>query len=249
MNSFWHAVSFLTRFPVPSFGSKEGDWERSPRWYAVVGLLLGAALWGLSFPLEYGLGPMAGAATLLAVWIYMTGALHLDGWMDLADGLGSNRSRERMLEIMKDSRVGAMGVVAAVVLLLLKFTALVMVLSLTGPLQSACLLIVPAAGRFLLAVVIRTVPYISSNGLGQGLREGVTASFLTVQGIGLGGLAYVVSGLGAVPMAAAAAAAAWVLTRKVRSALGGYTGDGYGALVEVTETAALLGLVWMLKFI
>ncbi len=61
---------------------------------------------------------------LLGLWVWLTGGLHLDGWMDVADGFGSYRSRERTLEIMKDSRVGAMGVIAAILLLLLKASVL-----------------------------------------------------------------------------------------------------------------------------
>ncbi|MBX6395572.1 MAG: adenosylcobinamide-GDP ribazoletransferase, partial [Alicyclobacillaceae bacterium] len=132
--AFVTAIRFLTRIPLPPVdpaggtGAAQADQEvicRSVRWYAAVGVLLGALLWLAAWILHVARLPAPGGAALLVVVdILLTGGLHLDGWMDTADGLGSWRSRERMLAIMRDSRVGAMGVLAACGALLVEWAFL-----------------------------------------------------------------------------------------------------------------------------
>ncbi|MGO4529825.1 adenosylcobinamide-GDP ribazoletransferase [Paenibacillus sp. 2TAF8] len=115
------AFQFLSRFPV----KMQLDFvppllRESVVYYPLVGAAIGLCVW-LVAALSGALLPDFPAAVLtLTVWVWLTGGLHLDGWMDTADGLLSYRSRERMLEIMKDSRVGAMGVIACVLLLMMK---------------------------------------------------------------------------------------------------------------------------------
>ncbi|QKS60352.1 adenosylcobinamide-GDP ribazoletransferase [Paenibacillus barcinonensis] len=115
------AFQFLSRFPV----KMQLDFvppllRESVVYYPLVGAAIGLCVWLLG-ALSGQLLPAFPAAVLtLTLWVWLTGGLHLDGWMDTADGLLSYRSRERMLEIMKDSRVGAMGVIACVLLLMMK---------------------------------------------------------------------------------------------------------------------------------
>ncbi|SEM92821.1 adenosylcobinamide-GDP ribazoletransferase [Paenibacillus sp. OK076] len=115
------AFQFLSRFPV----KMQLDFvppllRESVVYYPLVGAVIGLCVW-LGGALTGALLPSFPAAVLtLTLWVWLTGGLHLDGWMDTADGLLSYRSRERMLEIMKDSRVGAMGVIACVLLLMMK---------------------------------------------------------------------------------------------------------------------------------
>ncbi|WP_281885242.1 adenosylcobinamide-GDP ribazoletransferase [Paenibacillus sp. YYML68] len=121
------AFQFLTRLPVPvQLQYDDAMFRRSVIWYPLVGAVLGVIVAALGALLTgwAGLSAEVSAALVLGCWVALTGALHLDGLMDTADGLLSHRSRERMLEIMKDSRVGAMGVVACVLLLLVKWTLL-----------------------------------------------------------------------------------------------------------------------------
>ncbi|WP_182300340.1 adenosylcobinamide-GDP ribazoletransferase [Cohnella cholangitidis] len=240
MNAFWQAVGFLTRFPVPAKAQTTKGWDSSPRYYPIVGLLLGAVLWLIGWLAELGFGSIGftvTAAVTVACWIYLTGALHLDGWMDLADGLGSHRSRERMLEIMKDSRVGAMGVVAAIVLIILKVAA---IQQLAVHEELGVLLIVPAMARFALVGAIYVFPYITAQGLGSGLRDGVTRWSLWLNLLLLSGVSYVVAGISGALVLGGMLIAAWVFGRSLVRKLGGFTGDGYGALVEAMETFVLL---------
>ncbi|PQP82756.1 adenosylcobinamide-GDP ribazoletransferase [Paenibacillus sp. PCH8] len=115
------AFQFLSRFPV----KMQIDFvppllRESVVFYPLVGAAIGLCVW-LAGALTGAVLPAFPAAVLtLTLWVWLTGGLHLDGWMDTADGLLSYRSRERMLEIMKDSRVGAMGVIACVLLLMMK---------------------------------------------------------------------------------------------------------------------------------
>lgn len=132
--AFVAAFQLLTRFPVPRLDR----WGKDPFtddvlrlsvvFYPVAGLAIGGVLAAAGTGLGIGLGdsvplPVSGAL-LLALWVGLTGGLHLDGLMDTADGLLSGQPREKMLEIMKDSRAGAMGVIACVLLLIIKTSLL-----------------------------------------------------------------------------------------------------------------------------
>lgn len=120
------AFQFLTRFPIPIAVPFQGSvLKRSVVYFPLAGALIGVSLTAFAWLLTLFIPPWPSAVLVLAIWTALSGGLHLDGWMDTADGVLSHRSRERMLEIMKDSRVGAMGVLAAVLLLLLKASLMV----------------------------------------------------------------------------------------------------------------------------
>ncbi|MCC3381834.1 adenosylcobinamide-GDP ribazoletransferase [Paenibacillus farraposensis] len=119
------AFQFLSRLPVKAELDFSPDLlKRSASYYPLVGVVIGFIVWCFAALVSLVLPPLPSAVLTLAVWVWLTGGLHLDGWMDTADALFSYRSRERMLEIMKDSRVGAMGVIACVLLLMLKASLL-----------------------------------------------------------------------------------------------------------------------------
>ncbi|KAF6576668.1 adenosylcobinamide-GDP ribazoletransferase [Paenibacillus polymyxa] len=123
------AFQFLTRLPVKAELDFSPDLlKRSASYYPLVGVVIGIIVWGFAALASMVLPPLPCTILTLVVWVWLTGGLHLDGWMDAADALFSYRSRERMLEIMKDSRVGAMGVIACVLLLMLKASLLYTVL-------------------------------------------------------------------------------------------------------------------------
>ncbi|ANE46363.1 hypothetical protein SY83_08815 [Paenibacillus swuensis] len=246
MSAFWHALAFMTRIPVPAFTNRPGDWERSPRFYPLIGLMIGLLIVVASEPLEHLFGAPLAAVCMVGLWIYITGGLHLDGWMDLADGLGSNRSRERMLEIMKDSRVGAMGVLAAIVLLLLKTAAVYTILISKAPLLT--LLLIPALARFMMVAAMRKYPYISASGLGTGLQTHLTPFVLGVHGMWISAASVMIFGWYGALWVLAVGASCWLFSRKMVRILGGFTGDGYGALIEWAEIAALMGCVILTRF-
>ncbi|GAB7387051.1 adenosylcobinamide-GDP ribazoletransferase [Bacillaceae bacterium] len=237
MNAFWHALAFLTRIPVPWLRPSREAWEASVAFYPLVGLLLGTLLW-LAAVLATCLFPLSVAAVLtVIVWVYLTGGLHLDGWMDLADGLGSQRSGDEMLAVMKDSRAGAMGVIAAILLLMVKVGATYEILAAGAHFW---LLFFPLAARFLLLVAIRFWPYRTENGIASAFRQNLSprrmfANFTLVSAVA--GFGFGVAG---VTVFLGTALLSWMLIERINRRLQGLTGDCYGAVVEWAEACALL---------
>ncbi|SDY00193.1 adenosylcobinamide-GDP ribazoletransferase [Citreimonas salinaria] len=245
---FLLALQFLTRLPVP----RDLDWcadaqRRAVRYYPAVGVvvgILGAAVLALSaqaWPTPLAV-LMSLAATLIA-----TGAMHEDGLADAADGLVGGATRERALEIMRDSRIGTYGALALGVALALKVAALAAL-----PLGAACLALVAAhaLGRGAAVWVIATTTY---------ARTGEAAAKFPAPGVSPGEQAIAMITLGAVLLATAAglgpavlaglvcaAAPAWAFRRLCRAKLGGHTGDCLGGIQQLAEIGFYLGLVaWL----
>lgn len=230
------AIGFLTRVPVPAkvFDDASGP-SRSLAWYPVVGLLIGGLLWGLSWVLAAA-PPMLAAALLLAVWVALTGALHLDGLADSADAwVGGLGDRERTLAIMKDPRCGPMGVVALVLVLLMKFAALASL-----PSASGALLLAPVLARASLTAAFLSTPYVRSGGLGSALTQAPRAA--CVLGLTFALVVAIAGGWRGVAALAVTGMvfALWRLACMRR--LGGMTGDTCGALTELVEAAVLITL-------
>lgn len=233
---WWIALQFLSSLPVRLRRMPTpAETGRSLLWYPAVGLLFAALLAGVDSMLA-GAPLLLHAAILLAVWIFLTGGLHLDGFADTADAwVGGYGDRERTLAIMKDPRSGPMAVVALIVLLLLKFTALAAVLQ-AAPGDHWW--IVPVLGRATLLGVFLTTPYVRAGGLGEALANHLprTAGWVVLAGCLLAGWL----SLGSVLLAGIAAFAwlRWLLLRR----LGGTTGDTAGAMLECLEVVLLVGL-------
>ena len=167
-----------------------------------------------------------------------TGALHLDGVMDTCDGLGSGRPRARMLEIMKDSRVGAMGVFGAVGVLLLKVTALAAL----APTQSlAPLLIACATARALPVLDTLCFPYARAQGTGAVFAAGPNPVAPAVAVVVALAAAYLLARAPGVCLAAAIIVIVLLVHARINKILGGLTGDVYGMGIELAEVLALIG--------
>lgn len=233
------ALQFLTRLPVrlPGMPAPE-QVGRSLLWYPLVGLLLGGLLLAAQALLSQQPTALQ-AALLLTLWVGLSGGLHLDGLADTADAwVGGYGDRERTLAIMKDPRSGPMAVVVLVLLLLLKFAALLVLLQ-AG--QTLALLLAPWLGRSALPLLLRSTAYVRPGGLGAQLAEHLPRCELPwVLGLHLALLALAgLSGLWAL----LAAALVFILWRRALLArLQGTTGDTAGALVELIEVAVLLAL-------
>ncbi|MGQ7957154.1 adenosylcobinamide-GDP ribazoletransferase [Pseudomonas sp. SP16.1] len=234
------ALQFLTRLPVRLPGMPTAEQlGRSLLWYPAVGLLLGLLLWGAHLLL--GAAPaLLQAAILLALWVGLSGGLHLDGLADSADAwVGGFGDRERTLAIMKDPRSGPMAVTVLVLLLLLKFAALVSLLQ-AG--QGLLLVLLPWLARGLLPLLLWTTPYVRVGGLGQTLAEQLPRGQLPwlLAGHGLA-ICLLYGGAGGLALAVAALVF-FCLRRLMYQRLGGTTGDTAGALVELAECAVALAL-------
>ncbi|NBD22371.1 adenosylcobinamide-GDP ribazoletransferase [Paenibacillus sp. T1] len=250
------AFQLLTRIPVPaSIPFTPELLARSTVYYPVVGGVIGGLVAAAGALLDGHMPSMPAAVLLLGFWVLLSGGLHVDGLMDTADGVLSHRSRERMLEIMKDSRVGAMGVLAAIMLLLFKFSLLAAWLDDGKDWLAEAPLLALGCGLSRLWVVAAMAcwPFARAD---EGMaalfkdvkpRHAVAAAIvqaamsvaclLTIPSASIGWLAAIALPAG-LAVAAGAALAAW-LTRK----LGGLTGDTYGAMAEILEAMLLFVIV------
>lgn len=255
------AFQFLTRLPIPvQITYTDLVFRRSVIFYPLAGGVIGLLLLLASEGLGLFLPPLPAAVLLLGLWVVLTGGLHLDGLMDTADGILSHRPREQMLEIMKDSRVGAMGVIVAVLHLLLKFALLYTLLEsnrwdgATGNTGYLLLAIVPIWSRWFMAVAIQRWPYArKESGLGsffQGITKwhvliSLLVALLTTTIIIRFTESTFDTVIWPVPLyfACATCLAGWLIASYISRKLGGLTGDTYGALNELLEAVLLLGVV------
>lgn len=238
MPSFWIALQFLTRLPVPGGGEYLAERVgRSLAWYPLVGLIIGALLAAAAWLLQ-GQPPLLSAAVLLALWVALSGALHLDGLADSADAwVGGMGDRERTLAIMKDPSSGPVGVTVLLLVLLLKFSALAALAA--GALLPA-LLLLPALARSAVALLFVTTPYVRAGGLGEALSAHAPRA-LVIAGALLSALLLLLAPGVAGAAALLVSALLWLaLRRQVLQRLGGFTGDIAGALLELIECTALL---------
>ena len=245
MLPFWIALQFLSSLPIHLPGMPQPqELGRSLLFYPLVGLLFGLLLWGLNALLA-GTPLMLHAALLLTLWVLLSGGLHLDGLADSADAwLGGFGDRERTLTIMKDPRSGPIAVVTLVLVLLLKFCAL---LALIEQQHSAVLLIVPLIGRSALLAVFLTTPYVRAGGLGQALADHLPrrAGWWVLALCALG-CVFLTGVAGVWALGLAAIGFVW-LRRVMMQRLGGTTGDTAGALLELLEVLVLVGLALRLS--
>jgi adenosylcobinamide-GDP ribazoletransferase len=236
---FLTAAGFLTRLPVPGWvGWAEDRMLRASRYFAAVGALVGLG-GGLVWWLAGQIAPAAVAAGLaLAAMMLLTGALHEDGLADCADGLGGGKTGPQALEIMRDSRVGSYGALALVFSVGLRWAALAALAPGWGVLA---LVLAGGIGRATMVPATALAAYARREGLGRSLAGGasgveVAAALGTALVLGLiGGWA------GLLALGLALAVAGGFLLYMVRR-VGGYTGDGLGAMAQLGEIAVMVVL-------
>lgn len=240
MLPFWIALQFLSSLPIrlPGMPAPE-EMGRSLLFYPLVGVLFGFILMALNLLLT-GVPLMLHAALLLSAWVLLSGGLHLDGLADSADAwLGGFGDRERTLTIMKDPRSGPIAVVTLVLVLLLKFTAL---LALIQTHDNIGLLLAPVMARAAMLALFVNTPYVRSGGLGQALADhlprkaGVKVLVVTAMACIL------VGGWAAIWTLLMTTAGFFLLRRVMIKRLGGSTGDTAGAMLELLEMLILVSL-------
>ncbi|MBI4396660.1 MAG: adenosylcobinamide-GDP ribazoletransferase [Elusimicrobia bacterium] len=242
MTSLFAALGFLTVFPVPRSSQEEPRaLEGAVWWFPVAGLLIGAVLclldglWGFVFP------PAVQAVLTVVSLAGLSRGLHIDGLADTADGVFSFRSREKMLDIMRDPRSGPMGVVAVVSILALKMAA---ICSLPSPWRWKALLLAPVAGRCAMGLVMGLFSYArTEGGLATAFQSGRTKARAAWSGLSLLALAATVMGGPGVIFGGVCLASAWGFSAYVHGKIDGYTGDTLGATCEIIEA------VWFLLFL
>jgi adenosylcobinamide-GDP ribazoletransferase len=236
LHDFVTALQFLTRIHlVAQEAVAPEQFGRSVKFFPLVGAVIGAVLAGFTLLSGGHLPIHVLAVTLLVLEIALTGALHYDGLMDTADGIFSGRLPQRMLEIMKDSRVGANGVMACGVLLLGKWSLL---LDLLPHVSAGLLFIMPVLGRLAMVIAITAFPYARPEGMGKAFQQYAgrpTLYFAAMTALVL------TAPFGAAALIALAGTAGFALAagRYISRRLGGLTGDAYGAITELAELVVL----------
>ncbi len=234
------AIRFLTILPLPGpHSSSEQSLVRAIPWFPAVGLLLGGILVAVGWLAGLVWDTPVPAALLVVAWAALTGGLHLDGLSDTFDAVLSWRPRERKLEIMRDSRVGAMGAIALVALLLVKFA----LLASAGADWWLAMLLAPLLGRWADIYGIYWFPAAREGGLGRSFNAEVRRRDFSLTTAITAGLLLLVGGLSGLLALLIVWAAAHLLARWWTRDLGGLTGDTYGALCEICEVVALAVLV------
>ncbi len=239
MKGFLTALQFLTIIKVREDPGLTGEQlGSSMAYFPLVGLVIGLVLAGVRIGASYILPTVLADTLVIIAFVIITGALHLDGFADTVDGLAGGKDRERILAIMKDSRIGSFAVIGLILLLLLKVFALMEV---PASLKTGTLIIVPVLGRWSTVQLAALFPYARSGyGTAQafvgftGKLEYLVASLMT---------ALIVVGLflmkGVVIMAIAGALTFGIgLFSKRR--IGGVTGDILGATCELVEVTTLI---------
>lgn len=248
---FCVAVQFLTRLPTPAFRDYQPHWlSQSACYFPAVGALVGAinvGIWSLAshwLPIPVAVGLM------IATSLLVTGAFHEDGFADSCDGFGGGVTADRVLAIMKDSRIGAYGAIGIVVMLALKWVTLVHI-----PLTALPMIVVSAhmLSRWCSCGLIWALPYVRSDGdakakpladtlsvrswLISGLIGAIAVAPFAIVGGDLEYLLWihVLTAASVAALLTTAAAAAYV-----RQRIGGYTGDCLGAVQQLSELAFLL---------
>jgi adenosylcobinamide-GDP ribazoletransferase len=249
------ATGFLSRIPVADryFRDFDGSLSRAVRAFPVAGFLIclpPAAVFALALAL--GQQPLIAAFLALAAHTLITGALHEDGLADSADGLGGARDREKALLIMRDSRIGSYGAVALILSFGIRASALSAIgsLMLPGPAGFAYAAL-GALSRAALVWHWSQLPPARTDGVA--VASGAPAAEQVPVSLALGGaiagaiLWYCGSLLLALLTLSATAVATVAFTSRIRTRLGGHTGDTIGATQQISEMAALATLAVFLR--
>lgn len=234
------AVQFLTTIPVKIKQVSARELADSASFFPVAGLLLGAAAAAACWYLDRtGLGAIASSAITVTLLIFLTGGMHLDGLADASDALFSGKTKEEMLVIMRDSRIGTMGVLGIIMAILLK---IVLLGSIAPAARPAALIAMCVMGRWAMVFSMKLAPYARIDGKAKPFIEGFnTKIFYTATAIALISVIALVRIDGAIVFGAVTACA-YAATRFIKRRIGGITGDTLGATEELCEIAALLCL-------
>jgi len=246
MLKFLLALQFLTRIQIKKDLIVDDEtFGKSMAYFPLVGLVMGVILLLGYHCFSFLFTPLIVAALLIWLEVALSGALHLDGFMDTMDGIFSGRSRERILEIMRDSRVGAHSAISLACLFLLKLTVLT---DLSTEQITYALLLAPLLGRLTQVINVSFFPYARETGLAQGFNQYMDKKDLYFA-LGSAFLVciFLASWQGLIYFALACLTS-WVLATYIAGKIGGLTGDVYGAISEITEmviffTAYLLGRI------
>ena len=250
MNSFLVGLQFLTRiFVVRQSMWTEKSFGESVKHFPAVGAILGlicAVVGGALNTFTEGHVPLFTGAISFATLIILTGGIHCDGLMDSADGLFSGRERDKMLEIMKDSRAGSFGVLSMILVATLDVSTLAELARITTWWLCAAVYAAPIIGRFMMVLTIVLFPYAREEGMGRAFalftsrRTIIWAAgetFLLLLPLSFISVIFFLCALSAILMAFIIT---WLFANFATTKIGGVTGDIYGAVTMLAEMFTLI---------
>lgn len=230
------AVQFLTIMPtIVNRVFTPREMARSVGFFPLVGLGLGALLAGTNVLLGRVFPDTVSSAIVLSLWVILTGALHLDGFLDSCDGIFGGNTPEKRLEIMRDERVGAFALAGGLLLMLVKFTS---ILALAG--QGRSLILAPMLGRWGITLAIFSFPYAREQGLGRQMKDHISWMQVLLGSIVTIPVSWILGGWDGLIAVGIVGVIVWGGSSFVLTRIPGLTGDIYGALCEVGEVGVLL---------
>lgn len=237
MNGLAIMVLFLTRIPLPlKVDYNEEEMAKGIKYMPAVGLFIGLILYGASYAMGiFGFDRGVVNASVWLIYLAVTGGLHIDGLADTFDGIYSNRDRDRVLEIMKDSHIGAFGVLGIIA---------VMGFGVVNAyyLPETAYLVFPVVGRSVALVASGLNSYARKDGMGKVFVDRCGKLEMAVGTISSSAFAIYFFGLPGLIGLFFSAAVTLAMARKVSSTVGGITGDTIGCSIELSQVAFLFGL-------
>ena len=242
IENFTLTLTFFSRIPLPArLGnriSQDAKLGEAAAFFSITGFIIAippAIIWYIA---SLYLPATIAAGLAIGLTLLITGGLHEDGFADCADGLGATPDRERALEIMRDSRIGTYGSLALIFSIGLRWAAL----SSLGPLSGVlALLISNSSARAIMTIAMQFSSYARLDGLGKQTNDMPTSNFFIAIGI-----AFIIATIlgwhwGIIAMLLASLTA-WLFLKRLEARLGGYTGDGLGAMEQIAEITILITL-------
>lgn len=242
------SIGFLSRLPVPKsfFDTDNGSLSETSGMFAIAGVIIALPIAAIAALLhEFGIDKMLVAVLVLAAQTFITGALHEDGLSDCVDGFWGARDKERILEIMRDSRLGAYGTLALIFSIILKFSALTAVMDHVSSVQLFILIIITSGvSRGIMVWHWRALPPAREDGVAkhvgiptsQALGENLIISGILLALTILVGYS-ILNIVFAIPITILSV---YLFTRLVNKKINGHTGDTIGASQQISEAALLL---------
>lgn len=228
---------FMTRLPIPiQIDMDKKTISKGILFLPLVGMVVGAISWIVYYLLSFINRDVAALGAMVAN-VIATGGLHIDGLSDTCDGFFSARSRDRILEIMKDSRIGTFGVIAIIIVLLSKY---ILISNLSQDILPATLILVFGASRFGAALLITFGKSARPGGLGDMFSSSSIKGYFWLSAIIFTAIGAVFGGWAFIAALIVVIVSSLLLMRRSYKIIGGLTGDVYGAGIELCD---ILGLI------
>lgn len=239
------ALQFLTAIPLPGRQYSPEVVGRSTAYFPVIGLIIGLIMAGWRFLLVLLLPAPVANVLVIASLVVITGALHLDGFVDTCDGLAAHRTVAERWQVMRDSRAGGFGVIGVSALLLVKYISLTNVPS---SLLTVTLVLAPVLSRWAMVYAIFVYPYARPSGLGTVFKERTTWQRFTIATVITLAISWIVLQMTGIAVMMGIWVTVVIVATYLKNKFAGLTGDTYGAINEIAETLVFILIIVLARF-